>query len=216
MELLRVLTCSDTLFSVLFLILAFPANYLLSLSHFQMTILQLLSSSSLRMPLIIAVVMQLSQQLSGINAIFYYSTDVFIKAGLDKSVAKASTMAVGLTMVSNRTRANQKKQRQYSFTRIIWTKLLIKNKINTLLQVIMTIVSVPLMDRAGRRTLHLWGLGGMFLTSIFLTISLLVRVRPDRRLDQPWDRVFVITILKFKSTKTHLSLSTSLFIKAWA
>lgn len=39
----------------------------------------------------------------------------------------------------------------------------------------MTIVSVPLMDRAGRRTLHLTGLGGMFLTSIFLTISLLVK-----------------------------------------
>lgn len=65
-----------------------------------MTILQLLSSSSLRMPLIIAVVMQLSQQLSGINAIFYYSTDVFIKAGVDKSVAKSATMAVGATMVS--------------------------------------------------------------------------------------------------------------------
>jgi len=40
----------------------------------------------------------------------------------------------------------------------------------------MTLVSIPLMDRAGRRTLHLWGLGGMFIFSIFITISLLVMV----------------------------------------
>ena len=67
----------------------------------QMTILQLLTNSSLRAPLIIAVVMQLSQQLSGINAIFYYSTEIFKKAGIDESVAKSATTAVGATMVSN-------------------------------------------------------------------------------------------------------------------
>lgn len=92
------------------------------------------------MPLLIAVVMQLSQQLSGINAIFYYSTDVFKSAGLDSTQAKYATSAVGGCMV------------------------------------LMTLVSIPLMDQAGRRTLHLTGLGGMFLTSIFLTISLLVKV----------------------------------------
>ncbi|KAK8769384.1 hypothetical protein V5799_014151, partial [Amblyomma americanum] len=41
--------------------------------------------------------------------------------------------------------------------------------------VVMTLVSIPLMDRAGRRTLHLYGLGGMFIFSIFITISLLVK-----------------------------------------
>lgn len=101
--------------------------------------LQLLGSSELRMPLLIALVMQLSQQLSGINAIFYYSTDVFRSAGLDVTQAKYATSAVGGCMV------------------------------------LMTLVSIPLMDRAGRRTLHLTGLGGMFLTSIFLTISLLLK-----------------------------------------
>lgn len=45
--------------------------------------------------------------------------------------------------------------------------------------VLMTVVSIFLMDRAGRRTLHLWGLGGMFIFSIFITISLLVMVRDD-------------------------------------
>lgn len=40
----------------------------------------------------------------------------------------------------------------------------------------MTLVSVMLMDRAGRRTLHLYGLGGMFIFSIFITISMLIKV----------------------------------------
>lgn len=51
------------------------------------------------------------------------------------------------------------------------------NKVGGAIMVGMTLVSIPLMDRAGRRTLHLWGLGGMFIFSIFITISLLVMVR---------------------------------------
>lgn len=98
----------------------------------------------LRAPLIIGIMMQLSQQLSGINAIFYYSTDIFLSAAdLPEAYAVYATMGVGGTMV------------------------------------IMTLVSIPLMDRLGRRTLHLWGLGGMFLASIFLTISLLVKFLYD-------------------------------------
>lgn len=42
-------------------------------------------------------------------------------------------------------------------------------------QVAMTLVSIPLMDRTGRRTLHLYGLGGMFIFSIFITISFLIK-----------------------------------------
>lgn len=102
------------------------------------TIWKVLSSTELRIPLIIGIVMQLSQQLSGINAIFYYSTTIFQNAGLETEAAKGATIGVGGVMV------------------------------------IMTLVSIPLMDKAGRRTLHLWGLGGMFIASIFFTISLLV------------------------------------------
>jgi MFS family permease len=40
----------------------------------------------------------------------------------------------------------------------------------------MTLMSIPLMDRTGRRTLHLYGLGGMFIFSIFITISFLIKV----------------------------------------
>ena len=38
--------------------------------------------------------------------------------------------------------------------------------------VAMTFVSALIMDRAGRRTLHLIGLGGMFVGSLVLTIGL--------------------------------------------
>ena len=101
---------------------------------------ELLRSPSLRLPLLIAVVMQLSQQLSGINAVFYYSTNLFIITGLSESNAKFATIGIGCVMV------------------------------------IMTLISIPLMDRSGRRTLHLYGLGGMFTFSIFITISFLVKV----------------------------------------
>ena len=46
--------------------------------------------------------------------------------------------------------------------------------------VIMTLISIPLMDKSGRRTLHLYGLGGMFIFSIFITISFLVKVSMTR------------------------------------
>ena len=106
----------------------------------QITMWELLRSPSLRMPLTIAVVMQLSQQLSGINAVFYYSTNLFITTGLSETSAKYATIGIGTVMV------------------------------------LMTLVSIPLMDRSGRRTLHLYGLGGMFIFSIFITISFLVKV----------------------------------------
>ncbi|XP_003744146.1 glucose transporter type 1 [Galendromus occidentalis] len=102
------------------------------------TILQVMRNKSLQLPLLIGVVMHLSQQLSGINAVFYYSTRLYVQAGLPEDQAKYATMGVGVVMV------------------------------------VMTLVSIPLMDRSGRRTLHLYGLGGMFIFSIFITISLLV------------------------------------------
>ena len=42
--------------------------------------------------------------------------------------------------------------------------------------VTMTIISIFLMDRAGRRTLHLIGLGGMMVFSVALTVFMKVQV----------------------------------------
>ncbi|XP_026826530.1 glucose transporter type 1 isoform X9 [Ooceraea biroi] len=104
---------------------------------------ELICSPTLRAPLIIGVVMQLSQQLSGINAVFYYSTNLFTSSGLTDESAKFATIGIGAIMV------------------------------------LMTLVSIPLMDRTGRRTLHLYGLGGMFIFSIFITISFLIKEMID-------------------------------------
>ncbi|KAJ9575374.1 hypothetical protein L9F63_025674, partial [Diploptera punctata] len=48
------------------------------------SMMELICSPTLRSPLIIGVVMQLSQQLSGINAVFYYSTLLFISSGAQR------------------------------------------------------------------------------------------------------------------------------------
>ncbi|KAL1518389.1 hypothetical protein ABEB36_002019 [Hypothenemus hampei] len=103
------------------------------------TMMELICSPTLRQPLIIGVVLQLSQQLSGINAVFYYSTNLFESAGLTPESAKFATIGIGCIMV------------------------------------IMTLISIPLMDRMGRRSLLLYGLGGMFIFSIFITISFLIK-----------------------------------------
>lgn len=105
--------------------------------------MELICSPTLRMPLIIGVVMQLSQQFSGINAVFYYSTSLFVSSGLPEDSAKFATIGIGCIMV------------------------------------VMTLISIPLMDRMGRRTLHLYGLGGMFIFSIFITISFLIKEMID-------------------------------------
>ncbi|XP_018672762.2 solute carrier family 2, facilitated glucose transporter member 1-like isoform X1 [Ciona intestinalis] len=100
------------------------------------TIIELFTVSYLRKPLIIAIVMQLSQQLSGINAVFYYSTQLFIAAGIPEEYTGLTTVGVGVV------------------------------------NVVMTIVSLLLIEHAGRRILHLIGLGGMCVCSVILVVLL--------------------------------------------
>jgi len=50
----------------------------------------------------------------------------------------------------------------------------------------MTLISIMLMDRAGRRTLHLYGLGGMFVFSLFITIAMLIKVIDPRTYFSPF------------------------------
>lgn len=102
-------------------------------------LLSLFTTPSLLKPLLISILMHLSQQLSGINGIFYYSASLFKGAGLDAAAATHATSGVGGVMV------------------------------------VMTLITVPLMDRAGRRTLHLIGLAGMFVFSILITVALALR-----------------------------------------
>lgn len=110
--------------------------------------LGILQEDKFRMPLLIAIIVQFSQQLSGINAIFYYSASIFMNAGLSQTGAQFATIAVGVIMV------------------------------------VVTLISVPLMDRVGRRNLMLWGLGGMIGNSVAFTIFLLLMVRDERKIDR--------------------------------
>uniref|UniRef100_A0A8C6W0Q9 Solute carrier family 2, facilitated glucose transporter member 5 n=1 Tax=Nothobranchius furzeri TaxID=105023 RepID=A0A8C6W0Q9_NOTFU len=70
----------------------------------RVSILSLIFSSVYRQQLFVALMMHLSQQLSGINAIFYYSTAIFAQAGVSQPVY--ATIGVGVintvfTLVSN-------------------------------------------------------------------------------------------------------------------
>ncbi|XP_026759579.2 glucose transporter type 1-like [Galleria mellonella] len=99
------------------------------------SIADLFKISSLRTPLLIGIVMHLSQQLGGINAVLYYSVTIFQSAGLEESVARLASIGVGSVLF------------------------------------VMALVSIPLMDRLGRRTLQLVGLGGMTVFSVLMTIA---------------------------------------------
>uniref|UniRef100_H2T3B1 Solute carrier family 2 member 3b n=1 Tax=Takifugu rubripes TaxID=31033 RepID=H2T3B1_TAKRU len=100
----------------------------------KVSILELFRSRNYRQPIIIAIVLQLSQQLSGINAVFYYSTGIFETAGVSQPIY--ATIGAGV--------------------------------VNT----VFTVVSLFLVERAGRRTLHLIGLAGMAVCALIMTISL--------------------------------------------
>ncbi|KAL2090826.1 hypothetical protein ACEWY4_013089 [Coilia grayii] len=100
----------------------------------KVTIPELFRSPLYRQPMIIAIMLQLSQQLSGINAVFYYSTAIFQKAGVSQPVY--ATIGAGV--------------------------------VNTAF----TVVSLFVVERAGRRSLHLLGLIGMAASAVLMTVAL--------------------------------------------
>ncbi|XP_061524807.1 solute carrier family 2, facilitated glucose transporter member 4-like isoform X1 [Phycodurus eques] len=100
----------------------------------KVSILELFRSPVHRQPLVISILLQLSQQLSGINAIFYYSTSIFTKAGVQSPVY--ATVGAGIVNCA------------------------------------FTVVSLFLVERMGRRTLHMLGLGGMCVCAVLMTVAL--------------------------------------------
>nr|XP_033781026.1 solute carrier family 2, facilitated glucose transporter member 3-like isoform X2 [Geotrypetes seraphini] len=95
---------------------------------------ELFRNRNYRQPIVISIILQLSQQLSGINAVFYYSTSIFTDANVKQPVY--ATIGAGIV------------------------------------NVVFTVVSLFLVERAGRRTLHLVGLGGMAFCAAVMTIAL--------------------------------------------
>ncbi|KAJ7411690.1 Solute carrier family 2, facilitated glucose transporter member 1 [Willisornis vidua] len=109
----------------------------------KVTIMELFRSPMYRQPILIAIVLQLSQQLSGINAVFYYSTSIFEKSGVEQPVY--ATIGSGV--------------------------------VNTAF----TVVSLFVVERAGRRTLHLIGLAGMAGCAVLMTVALALLVSVELR-----------------------------------
>ena len=52
----------------------------------QVTVLELFRAPNYRKPIVVSIMLQLSQQLSGINAVIYYSTGIFKDAGVQEPV----------------------------------------------------------------------------------------------------------------------------------
>ena len=105
------------------------------------SLLGLFTSRALLFPTVISIVLHLSQQYSGINAVFYYSSDILKNSGIEN--AQYATPVIGAIMV------------------------------------VMTLVSIPLIEMSGRRFLHLLGLGGMFFFSILMTVAFVWQSRVE-------------------------------------
>ncbi|KAJ3633090.1 hypothetical protein MTP99_010060 [Tenebrio molitor] len=102
----------------------------------KVTVRELLTNRALRIPLIICLFVMIAQQLSGINAVIFFSTNIFEQSGLKDDSATFATMGMGA------------------------------------INVLMTLISLVLVERAGRKTLLLIGFGGMAIDTLFLTIVL--------------------------------------------
>merc|ERR1712117_805469 len=66
----------------------------------KVTLKEMLVNSSLRKPLIIAMMMMLAQQLSGINCAIFYSTNIFKEAGLNPTQSQSATLGMGAMNVA--------------------------------------------------------------------------------------------------------------------
>lgn len=100
------------------------------------TMKQLLVTPELKLPLIIAIVVQIAQQWSGINAAMAYSSFIYAQANVPDSAIPYVVVGQGA------------------------------------INVVFTMVSVPLMEKLGRRPLLIWPLCGMIASFIALTVCL--------------------------------------------
>ncbi|XP_049764805.1 solute carrier family 2, facilitated glucose transporter member 1-like isoform X2 [Schistocerca cancellata] len=107
----------------------------------KVTLTEMFVNASLRIPLVIAMMVMIAQQLSGINAVMFFSTRIFTMAQLSKENAQYATLGMGS------------------------------------INVLMTVVSLVVVERAGRKTLLLIGFSGMCVVTILLTICI-VYVKP--------------------------------------
>jgi predicted MFS family arabinose efflux permease len=64
----------------------------------QVSLKQLLTNKELRWPLIITVLLMLSQQFSGINAVFFYSAEIFMSANIPQNMLQYAILSTGIVI----------------------------------------------------------------------------------------------------------------------
>jgi len=107
------------------------------------TLKELLTSPELKMPVIIACVLQISQQWSGINAVFSYSTMMFKLVNIPGEQIQYVVVGTGA------------------------------------INVLCTIIAVPLMEKLGRRPLLLYPTICMLISFIIMTVALNLQTMPE-------------------------------------
>jgi MFS family permease len=105
-----------------------------------MTMMELFRSVEYRWPLITGLLMNVAQQLCGINAVFFYSESIFKASGIVDSQIQYAVFSTGF------------------------------------INVIMTIVCVPLIDRLGRKPLLVFPMILIIVDFILLTVFLNLQV----------------------------------------
>lgn len=63
------------------------------------TMLRVLKSRDLKLPLILVCLLQFGQQMSGVNSIFFYLNSVLTKIGLSQDDAEYATLGTGVANV---------------------------------------------------------------------------------------------------------------------
>ncbi|CAH8613057.1 unnamed protein product [Dicrocoelium dendriticum] len=106
---------------------------------------QLFTQRDLRMPMLIACVIQLFQQLSGINAVISYSSTMLSMTGIEKHYIQYCVLAIGLV------------------------------------NLVVTIIALMLLERAGRRTLLLWPTIAVAVALLLMTVTVNVGADTDSK-----------------------------------
>ncbi|KAG5449763.1 Solute carrier 2, facilitated glucose transporter member 4 [Clonorchis sinensis] len=123
---------------------------------------QLFTQKDLRMPILIGCIIQVLQQLSGINAVITYSASMMQTAGVPSQYIEYCVLANGI------------------------------------LNVLMTVVALPLLERAGRRTLLLWPTLVLAASLLFMTITVtLAKKHPDASVQQAMGILSAVLVLVY-------------------
>ena len=130
---------------------------------------QLLSTPSLRRPLWICVVLMGSQQLSGINNAFNYSSTFFMANGLSEDAVRARASAAAITPRAPTRPQSPDHVRTPRCPRAQVSAIAVWMNVGN---VAVVLVSTVLMDRVGRRVLLLSSMAGMLCAIVMLTVAL--------------------------------------------